>query len=191
MRSRIAVSLPILLALAAAPSLPAAAAEPGWTPLGPEAGQRVVSLTVRPGPVPRIFAAGTSGVFRTVEGTRWDLVNGDGLPLGASGQMHSVPLPGSPVYLATNRFMLPSSLDGVFRSDDGGVSWTTVRGHGGRLAVAPSDPSRLYLAALPRDRRRPPRGQSRRRGHLDARGALPAPGLGDLRRRGRGGRRAV
>lgn len=144
MKLRAPTSLPLLLILAAAP--PRAAAEPGWTSLGPEAGQRVVSLAVLPGAPPRVFAGASSGVFRTVDGTRWDLVNGDGLPLGASGRLHSAPAPGSPIYLATYRFSLPSSLDGVFRSDDGGVSWTTVRRHGGRLAVAPSDPSRLYLA---------------------------------------------
>ncbi len=145
MKSRLAALLSPLLALALVPS--PATAEPGWIPLGPRAGQRVVSLTVVPGSPSRVFAGAVSGVFRGSDGRPWELLNdGDGLPFGASGRVHAAPVPGGPVYLATDPFRRPSSVDGVFRSDDGGESWTRVKDTGGLLAVAPSDPSRLYFA---------------------------------------------
>lgn len=136
----------VLLALPVLPAAPVAA-EPGWIPLGPQANQRLLSLTVVPGAPSHVFAGALSGVFRASGGGSWELLDGgDGLPLGASGSVGSAPMPSSPVYLVTDPIEALGSVEGIFRSDDGGESWTRVKDAGGRLAVAPSDPSRLYLA---------------------------------------------
>jgi photosystem II stability/assembly factor-like uncharacterized protein len=145
MRARAAI-LPALVAATVAAS--PASAEPGWIPLGPQANQRVVSITVVPGAPSQVYAGGASGVFRTSDGSHWELLDGgEGLPLGAAGPVCSAPTPDSPVYLATDSNRpCTTSVPGVFRSDDGGESWTRVKDVGGRLAIAPGEPSGLYLA---------------------------------------------
>ncbi|MFP3941055.1 MAG: WD40/YVTN/BNR-like repeat-containing protein [Thermoanaerobaculia bacterium] len=136
-----ALLLPALgfVVFAAGPAL--RATEAGWIPLGPEAGQRVSSLAVLPGPPSSVVAGAATGVFRTPAGaTGWDPVNGEGLPTGVTGELHAA---GERLYLATPE---PALVEGVFRSDDGGASWTRVRERTGLLAVSPDDPSTVHLA---------------------------------------------
>ena len=148
-----------VLAFALAAVSPVAAAEPGWIPLGPEAGQEVRSLAVLPGGSEPVLAGASSGVFRTDDGTRWDLLNDEELDLGVTGVLHAGSVPEGPVYLVVGAgangavYLRPEGppepeggFDAIFRSTDGGESWRSVKESSGPFAVAPLDPSRLYLA---------------------------------------------
>ena len=151
----LSISLLTVLSLAAA-SAPAAG-EPGWIPLGPQAGQGVGSLAVLPGAPGRIAAAGTSGVFGTDDGQRWELLDGEGLPFGTTGWLESTPVPGGSFFLVTRGgrtvHYLPGGTPGsgaspgeIFRSSDRGASWQVVRETSGVLATSILEPSTLYLA---------------------------------------------
>ncbi|HUP42101.1 MAG TPA: hypothetical protein VM599_02705 [Thermoanaerobaculia bacterium] len=122
-----------------------AAAEAGWIPLGPEAGQPVLSLVVIPGETPGVFAGASSGVFRSEDGTRWDLLNGDGLPLGISGTLHVGAVAGGPIYLDTD-VRTTAGEQRIFKSADRGETWRVVKRAHGLLAVSGLDLLRLYLA---------------------------------------------
>lgn len=127
---------------------PAEAAGAGWFPLGPTMGQPVPSIVVRPGAPSQLFAGADSGLFRTLTGEHWESLSRHDLPLGATGRLCAGATPGSPVYLRTPRS--PDRLGGrLYRSDDGGESWRLIDDDPGAalLAVAASDPSRLYLAS--------------------------------------------
>lgn len=146
----------LALALFAAVAPAGAAPEPGWIPLGPDAGQAVRSVTVQAGEPSRLYAAGVSGVFRTRGGARWDLLNAGTLPLGETGTLDSTPGPEGAVYLVSGGgdsvFVQPEELPDpagdtgrIFTSDDGGETWRVVKEEAGLLAVSAVDPSRLFL----------------------------------------------
>ena len=110
-----------------------------------------------PGAPARIAAAGTSGVFGTDDGQRWELLNGEGLPFGTTGWLESTPVPGGSFYLLTRGgrtvHYLPGETPGsgaspgeIFRSSDRGASWQVIRETSGVLATSILEPSTLYLA---------------------------------------------
>ena len=139
----------LLLATVALGAAPPVHAQPAWVPLGPDAGQPVESLVVLPGDA--VYAVGVSGVFGSSAGDRWGLLNaapGGEPPLGATGSLDAAVRADSPLYLLAEA---PEA--GLYRSRDGGETWTLLESYPSdaptlfdrHLAVAPSDPSRLYL----------------------------------------------
>jgi photosystem II stability/assembly factor-like uncharacterized protein len=127
-----------------------------WTSLGPtDVGGRVVDLAIDPSDAGVVYAATASGgVWKSTDGAltftpSWpdDAVQAmgaiavapDGTLFAGTGEAN--PGGGSSTFTG----------DGVYRSRDGGASWHKVglagTGAIGRIAVEPSDPSRVYVAA--------------------------------------------
>lgn len=137
--SRLASLLAFLVLLPAVLSQSLGAA---WIPLGPIADQPIESVTVLPAPDAALLVVGTAGVFRSVGGD-FHLLNGDGLPLGATGRLHTAGPPGSPILYLTGS-------EGVFESSDRGETWSKIHDASGprwdlALGVSPLAPDRLYL----------------------------------------------
>ena len=121
-----------------------AAAEPGWIPIGPSAGQEVESLVVLPGDPEPVIAAASSGIFRSQDGTQWGLLNGEeDLAFGVTGVLKASSAVPGPIYLVGG--YPASSPDQILKSSDRGETWRQVKAVNGLLAVAELDPSRLYL----------------------------------------------
>lgn len=150
------ILLILALGLAAASSL--AGAEPGWIPIGPDEGQEVRSLAALPGSPGRLAVAGYSGVFRTDDGSRWELLNVQGVPFGESGTLDAPAVPGGSLFFAVgpsevilqpedDPFPQPEAWK-LFESSDAGTTWRVVNKSSGPLAVSDLDPKRLYLATV-------------------------------------------
>ncbi|HEV2845813.1 MAG TPA: YCF48-related protein, partial [Thermoanaerobaculia bacterium] len=149
------------LALLAAVS-PLYAQEPRWTPLGPFGGT-FVSLTVHPTDPRVVYAGGTAGLVKSVDGGgHWTT-----LALTPSGGLLALdPARPSTVY-ATG--YSPGFLPLLFKSVDGGGRWASVTDSlpiepfesFSALAVDPAVPSRVFLGTSGRGLwRSPDRGAS-------------------------------
>ena len=141
-----------------------------WYPMGLGGSDRISRIAIDPADASRVFVAATGplfapggkrGVYRSLDsGATWTLVlPGDNPTTGAS-DVRIDPLDPSRVYAVmwdhlrvpeVRRYGGPGS--GVYRSTDGGSSWTRLAGglpspgpDVGRigLGLAPSDPQRLY-----------------------------------------------
>lgn len=151
MHSR-AFDIRFLLLLLACSVVPTAAQR--WQPLGPEGGS-VRSLTLDPGHPERVFLGTSAGRLYVSEdgGASWTRL----AQLGAPAEMvldHIVIDPSNPyiIYIAAWNAQAPNSDGDIFRSGDGGETWTVLPGMRGKsiraLALAPSDPSILVAGAL-------------------------------------------
>ena len=125
--------------------------------VGPHRGGRVTAVTGIAGE-PHTFFMGTTGggLWQTEDaGETWDNVS-DGFfavaPVGAVDVADSDP---TVIYAGTGSGCPRGNISigrGVYRSRDGGATWQLVgleeTGLIGRIAVHPSDPNRVYVAAL-------------------------------------------
>jgi photosystem II stability/assembly factor-like uncharacterized protein len=106
---------------------------------------------------PRIIYAGTAGggLFKTINGgVTWQAVWED-QPNPSIGDVTLAPSNPSIVYVGTgeaNNRQSSSWGDGVYKSMDGGATWKHLglneTHHIGRIAVHPTDPDTVYVAAL-------------------------------------------
>ncbi|MEL7424393.1 MAG: T9SS type A sorting domain-containing protein [Bacteroidota bacterium] len=130
-----------------------------WTFDGPlNVGGRITDVEVIPG-TPRtiLVGAASGGVFRsTNEGATWDATFDD-MPTLAIGDLAIAPSNTNIVYAGTGEAnagggSLAYDGLGVFRSTDGGQNWESRGlndvGSIGRVVVDPTDPDRLYVAAM-------------------------------------------
>ena len=130
-----------------------------WTFDGPlNVGGRITDVEVIPGtPRTLLVGAASGGVFRsTDEGVSWDATFDD-MPTLAIGDLAVAPSNANIVYAGTGEANAGGgsiAYDGlgVFRSTDGGQSWESRGladvGSIGRVVVDPTDPDRLYVAAM-------------------------------------------
>lgn len=123
-----------------------------WSPAGPGGG-RVTRLWVDPRSADTVYAElEASGIFKSIDGgARWSRT---GPPLPAPRPNGLVLDPAHPdtLYVHTTQQIAGGQLTQLFRSDDGGRTWSAIETDapaGFRvLAVAPEDPPVLYGAGL-------------------------------------------
>jgi photosystem II stability/assembly factor-like uncharacterized protein len=129
---------------------------PTWQQAGPfNIGGRVTAVTAAPGGATVYIGAAGGGVFKsTNSGTNWTPVF-DEIGLYSIGALAMSPADTSTVYVGTGE--ANSSVDsydgaGVFRTTDGGDTWSSLglaaTARIARIAVDPSDPQKLFVAAM-------------------------------------------
>jgi photosystem II stability/assembly factor-like uncharacterized protein len=164
-RLRLSVGLPLLLLAAATrpavQTLPAAVADLsslGWRHIGPAAhGGRIADVEAVPGRPSVIFVATASGgIFKsTNNGVTWrpifDAVDGS----MSLGDIAIAPSDPNIVWAGSgepNNRQSSSWGDGVYRSLDGGETWTHMglrdTHHVGRVVIHPANPDVVFVAAL-------------------------------------------
>lgn len=127
-----------------------------WRCIGPFRGGRTVAAAAVPG-APHTFLIGVNhgGVWRTTDaGRTWQPIFDD-QPTGSIGALAVAPSSPTTIYVGSGEGLQRPDLsvgDGVYRSDDGGATWS----HRGladaqqipAVAVDPHDPERVFVAAL-------------------------------------------
>jgi photosystem II stability/assembly factor-like uncharacterized protein len=153
------LSLPFLLVAALATAAPVDTAlfqALSWRNIGPFRAGRVLTVAGVPGePAHFYFGAVNGGVWETRDaGRTWRPIF-DSQPIGTIGALAVAPSDPKVLYVGTGEADMRSSIaqgDGVYRSGDGGRTWTHVglsdTQQIGRILVHPADPSLVYVAAL-------------------------------------------
>jgi photosystem II stability/assembly factor-like uncharacterized protein len=152
----------VLFFLATAAAASAASVDPAlfqdlsWRNIGPFRAGRVLTVAGVPGePAHFYFGAVNGGVWETRDaGRTWRPIF-DSQPIGTIGALAVAPSDPKVLYVGTGEADMRSSIaqgDGVYRSGDGGRTWTHVgladTQQIGRILVHPADPSLVYVAAL-------------------------------------------
>jgi photosystem II stability/assembly factor-like uncharacterized protein len=128
------LAFPLVLLLATA-AVPALAADPGWTPIGPFGGT-ANAIVPDPGNAAIVYAliAGGERVYKSVDhGASWSAIT-QGLPRDAGAAALAIdPRRPRTLYLA---------MAGVYKSTDGGASWVSLNLNASvsSLAVDPGSP---------------------------------------------------
>jgi photosystem II stability/assembly factor-like uncharacterized protein len=127
-----------------------------WRAIGPFRGGRCKAITGVPGQ-PHVFYMGVvnGGVWKTDDaGRTWEPVF-DGQPTGSIGDIAVAPSAPEVVYVGSGEGLHRPDLsvgDGIYKSTDGGRTWTHLGLRDGqqipRIAVDPRNPDRLLVAVL-------------------------------------------
>jgi len=128
-----------------------------WRNVGPHRGGRVVAVAGVP-ERPHLFYMGATGggVWKTENaGASWSNISDGFFETGSIGAIAVAPSDPNVIYVGTGegpiRGVTTSHGDGVYRSTDGGESWTHVglaeTRHIPAVRVHPTDPDRVYVAA--------------------------------------------
>lgn len=128
-----------------------------WRSIGPDRGGRSIAVAGHPDrPHEYYFGATGGGLFKTTDGgSSWFPVTDGQIESASVGAVAVARSNPDIVYIGMGEVQLRANVlqgDGVYRSNDGGQSWTHV-GLGdthaiGRILVHPDDPDRVYVAAL-------------------------------------------
>ena len=128
-----------------------------WRCVGPHRGGRVVAVAGHPTDLMTFyFGACAGGVWKTTDGgTYWENVSDGFFETAAVGAIAVAPSEPNVVYAGTGEACIRGNVshgDGVYRSNDGGRTWTNVgladTRHIGRVRVDPRDANLVYVAAL-------------------------------------------
>ncbi len=124
--------------------------------VGPSRGGRVTTVTGVPSQ-PKTFYMGVAsgGVFRTTDGgENWVPITDGKVPLGSSGSIAIAESNPDIIYLGTGSDGVRSNVStgrGVYRSGDGGRSWSFLglynAGQIGAVRIHPGDPNTVWVAA--------------------------------------------
>ncbi|MCL6595969.1 MAG: glycosyl hydrolase [Firmicutes bacterium] len=128
-----------------------------WRLIGPFRGGRVTAVVGHP--TERnvfFFGACAGGIWRTEDGgITWRNVSDGQVDSAAVGALAISPSDPNVVYAGMGEVCVRSNVyggDGVYRSTDGGRTWRHLgladTRHIGRIVVHPTDPDRVYVAAL-------------------------------------------
>lgn len=125
--------------------------------VGPSRGGRVTAVAGHPDrPATFVMGATGGGVWKTTDyGASWHNVSDGFFSTGSIGAVQVAPSDPDVVYVGTGSHKIRSNVitgKGVYRSTDGGESWTFLgledAGQIGALEIHPEDPDRVYVAAL-------------------------------------------
>ena len=128
-----------------------------WRCIGPHRGGRVVAVAGDPSHAQTFyFGACAGGVWKTTDGgTYWENVSDGFLGTAAVGAIAVADSDPNVIYAGTGEPCLRVDVshgDGVYRSTDGGATWSNVgltdTRHIGRIRIHPQDPDLVYVAAL-------------------------------------------
>lgn len=128
-----------------------------WRSVGPaNMGGRIVDLAVREDkPAVFYFGAATGGVWKTTNGGTTFSPIFDDQGSGSVGALALAPSNPDIVWVGTGEANARNSCsygDGIYKSVDGGASWTHMglreSRHIGRIVIHPSDPDIVYVAVL-------------------------------------------
>ena len=160
-------ALPVGAQPVTAPIDPAAFAEMHWRNVGPLRGGRALAVTGVPGHPERFyFGSVGGGVWRTDNaGRTWTPIF-DREPVSSIGAIAVAPSDPNTIYVGSGEADMRSDIiqgNGMYKSTDGGATWAHIGLADtqaiGRIAVDPSHPNVVYVAALGH-----PYGPSRERG---------------------------
>jgi photosystem II stability/assembly factor-like uncharacterized protein len=127
-----------------------------WRLIGPFRGGRVVAVAGVPGDSRTFyFGAVNGGIWKTTDaGTVWRPIF-DGQPVGSIGAIAVAPADPKTIYAGTGESDIRSDLssgNGVYKSSDGGSTWTRVGLQDtrqiSRIVIDPRDPEIVYVGAL-------------------------------------------
>ena len=127
-----------------------------WTPAGPyNIGGRIAAITAAPGGNPVYFGAAAGGIFKSTNfGVNWTPIF-DLWGVYSIGSLTLDPSNSNVIYAGTGESN--GAIDnydgaGLFRSEDGGQSWTSLglaeTARIARVAVDPFDSTRIFVAAM-------------------------------------------
>ena len=128
-----------------------------WRDVGPMRGGRAVAVAGNANqPDTFYFGSVGGGVWKTENsGRTWFPISDEGIPIGSIGAIAVAPSDPNIVYVGTGEPDIRSQHSygiGVFKSTDAGKTWTHIGLENtrqiGRIAVDPSDPNLIYVAAL-------------------------------------------
>jgi photosystem II stability/assembly factor-like uncharacterized protein len=153
----VALFLTLLAASAIAQSVPSELVNGlKWRLIGPFRGGRAVAVAGVPGDSTTFyFGAVNGGIWKTTDsGTVWTPIF-DGQPVGSIGAIAVAPSDPKTIYAGTGESDIRSSLssgNGVYKSNDGGATWTHIglddTRQISRIVVDPRDPNVVYVGAL-------------------------------------------
>ena len=128
-----------------------------WRSIGPDRGGRSIAVAGHAGrPFEYYFGATGGGLFKTTDGgSTWTAVTDGQVGSASVGAVAMAPSDPDIVYIGMGEVQLRANVlqgDGVYRSDDAGKSWRHLGladTHAiGRIRVHPTNPDRVYVAAL-------------------------------------------
>ena len=127
-----------------------------WRLVGPFRGGRVNAVAGVPGAPHRFwFGAVNGGLWESDDAGRTWQARFDAQPIGSIGALALAPSAPDTLYVGTGEADMRSDIaqgDGVYKSTDGGHSWTNVGLRDSqqiaRILVHPADPELVYVAAL-------------------------------------------
>jgi photosystem II stability/assembly factor-like uncharacterized protein len=128
-----------------------------WREVGPMRGGRSFGVAGSASqPDTFYFGSVGGGVWKTVNaGRTWFPISDEGIPIGSIGAIAVAPSDGNVIYVGTGEPDIRSQHSygiGVYKSTDEGKTWTHIglekTEHIGRIVVDPTNPNRVYVAAL-------------------------------------------
>ena len=128
-----------------------------WRSIGPDRGGRSIAVAGHAErPFEYYFGATGGGLFKTTDGgSTWTAVTDGQVGSASVGAVAMAPSDPDVVYIGMGEVQLRANVlqgDGVYRSDDAGKSWRHLglaETHAiGRIRIHPTDPDRVYVAAL-------------------------------------------
>ena len=173
---RLLMLLPLALIAGACPAAaqlaPALFSSLHWRLIGPFRGGRSLAAVGVPGhPALYYFGAVGGGVWKSTDaGNTWRPIF-DAAPIASIGALAVAPSNPNIIYVGTGEADMRSDIsfgDGVWKSTDAGKTWRHMglsrSRHIGAILISPSDPNRVYVAALGRAY-----GPNRQRGVFETR----------------------
>ena len=128
-----------------------------WRDVGPMRGGRSYGVAGSASqPDTFYFGSVGGGVWKTVNaGRTWFPISDEGIPIGSIGAIAVAPSDANVIYVGTGEPDIRSQHSygiGVYKSADEGKTWTHIglekTEHIGRIVVDPTNPNRVYVAAL-------------------------------------------
>lgn len=130
--------------------------DPTWVFAGPtNIGGRLTAVAALPGGATMYLGTAAGGVFRSTNSGSTFAPIFDGVGAGSIGAVAIDPSDANRIYVGTGEANASGDSfagEGLFRSTDGGAHWASLgledSRHIGRIAVDPSNPNRIFVAAL-------------------------------------------